>query len=376
VKRTLIAHVIFPRRSLLRPVPEFAWEAVQALARTDDLDVDVLMPLPIAQARQLQKKWPSGIEARLLQLVPQPTLIPYLPIPRRSTESATAAIATHLMRRPRAGRPRVLHGSFLDEGGFAAAMAARVLDAPSIVVAHGSDVRAARGLVEGIGRKKRALKSIAHAKAVLAVSNHLAQELALLGARAEVLPFTASAQLFPEAPRANRDRPLILFVGRLTREKGVDLLLEALARMENQSARLELVGADPGQLDLRGMIARLGLSDRVSIAGELELAELPARYAACSLLALPSRSEGLPCVVAEALLSGRPVVASDVGGVSEVVDDGVGRLVPSEDVARLSAALDDVLREDYDPRALRARALPATWERTGPRLAAITRALL
>jgi teichuronic acid biosynthesis glycosyltransferase TuaC len=360
---------------LLRPVPEFAWEAVEALAHTEDLDVDVLMPLPIAPLRKL-RRWPDGIEARLSSLVPRPTLIPYVPLPRRSTESATAAIATHLLRRPRAGRPRVLHGSFLDEGGFAAAMAGRVLDAPAIAVAHGTDVRAARGEVEGIGRKRRALRTIASASRVVAVSNHLARELALLGARAEVVPFTASAELFPETPPPKTKSPRVLFVGRLTRDKGVDLLLEAFARMKDQRAKLELVGANPGELDLKSMAAQLGVAERVTFAGELPKAELPARYANASCLALPSRSEGLPCVVAEALLSGRPVVATDVGGVSELVDRSVGRLIPPEDVPALAQALDEVLAQAHDPKALRARVLPLTWERKGLRLAEITREML
>ena len=84
----------------------------------------------------------------------------------------------------------------------------------------------------------------------------------------------------------------------------------------------------------------------------------------------------LPCVVAEALLSGRPVVATAVGGVSELVDDAVGRLVPPDDAPRLAAALDEILVQEHDPRALLSRVLPLSWERTGPRLAAITRDLL
>jgi glycosyltransferase involved in cell wall biosynthesis len=210
---------------------------------------------------------------------------------------------------------------------------------------------------------------------VLAVSNHLAQELALLGARAEVVPFTASSEQFPEALKSRNEPPLILFVGRLSPEKGADLLLEAFAKMTNQSARLEMIGSDAGELDLKSLAARLGVGDRITFAGELPKSDLPARYAAASCLALPSKSEGLPCVVAEALLSGRPVVASDVGGVSELVDDSVGRLVPLGDAGALARALDEVLAADHDPKSLRARVMPFTWEKNGPKLAEITRSL-
>lgn len=381
MKRTPIAHVIFPRPNLLRPVPEFAWEAVRTLLATDDLDVDVIMPVPaISRAQGVLRRWrgarpwPQGLEERLSALEPRPTLVRYLPLPRRSVESATAAIATHLLRRPRAGRPDVLQGSFLDEGGFTAAMAARVLGVPSIVVAHGTDVRAARGRVEGIGRRRRALASLRSATKVLAVASQLAQDLALLGTRADLLPYTAMAARFPVRPAPAEEE--ILFVGRLSRAKGVDLLLEAFGRMKHREARLRLVGPEAGDLDVRSLAEQLGVLDRTRIEGEVSQEELPAIYGRASCLALPSRSEGLPCVVAEALLVGRPVVATDVGGISELVDDAVGRLVPPEDVPSLASALDAVLEERFSPEGLRCRVLPMTWERVGPRLAEITRSLL
>lgn len=353
------------------------------MTATEDLDVDVLMPVPAGPARALQnrarssrgaKPWPIGLDERLGELVPRPTLVPYIPLPRRSTESATAAIATHLVRRSRASRPRLIHGSFLDEGGYAAAMLGRVLGAPSILVAHGSDVRAARGQIGGVGRKRRALAAIAKAHRVIAVSSRLAGDLALLGARAEVLPFTARAADFPlAAPMPGP--PTILFVGRLTREKGIDVLLSAFARMKTR-ALLELVGPDPKDIDLEGECRRLGIADRVVIAGELPQGELPDRYAEAACLALPSRSEGLPCVVGEALLVGRPVVATDVGGVAELVDDRVGALVPPGDADAFALALDRTVARRFEPQILRDRALPMTWERVGPKLAEITRRLL
>lgn len=373
MKRTPIAHIIFPRARLVRPIPEFAWDAVRAMTETNDLEVEVLIPVPARSVRRYAG-WPEEIEAQLNELRPRPTLIPYVPIPRRSIESATVALSLHLMRRPRASRPRVLQGSFLDGGGFSAVMAARVLDAKSIVVAHGSDVQAARGNVSDRGSTRRAKKAVTSATRTLAVSSYLASELVVLGARAEVLPYTARASDFPLMPRPKAGIPTILFVGRLTREKGVDLLLEALARMKSK-ARLELVGPDMGTLDVNALANKLGVADRVTIGGELERPDLVSRYASATCLALPSRAEGLPCVIAEALLVGCPVVATDVGGVGELVDDRVGALVEPEDAAALADALDRVLTQRYEPAALRERVLSMTWERTGPRLAEITRAL-
>jgi teichuronic acid biosynthesis glycosyltransferase TuaC len=389
VKRTPIAHVIFPRPSLDRPVPEFAWEAVRAVASTPDLDVTVLVPVPAPLARRAQgamrrargaAAWPEGIDEALLALEPRPVLVPYLPVPRRSVEAATATLAAHLVRRNRALRPRVVQGSFLDEGGYAAAMLGRVVGCPSVAVAHGTDVRAARGEVPGeIGRRRRALETLRAADRVLAVSAELAQSLAVLGVRAEVVRFTSSAERFPLCtvrPRAAE----LLFVGRVGRAKGVDLLLEAVAKQRHRDVRVRLVGPEVGDLDVLSTAARLGLAGRVELLGERPHAELPALYATSSCLVLPSRSEGLPCVLVEALLTGRPVVATDVGGVSELVDDTVGRLVPAGDAFQLAAALDQVVDAQrdgrFDPAALRARALPMTWEVTAPVLAGLTRELL
>ncbi|MCB9655650.1 MAG: glycosyltransferase [Deltaproteobacteria bacterium] len=409
MRRTPIAHVIFPRFDVVRPVPEFAWEAARALLETDDLDVEVLMPVPARVLRRAQSllrnfrgaaHWPAELDERLRALDPRPTLVPFVPVPGRSIEAATAAIAAHMVARPRAGRPRSIQGSFLDEGGYAAAMIGRVVGCPAIVAAHGTDVRAARGHLSGNAkrhrRQQRALEALRHADRVVAVCHHLAQELAILGARADVLPFTARASHFTgiigqparkaQGPqgRAHGHDAEVLFVGRVSREKGVDTLLNAFARTgvrRQRGMKLRLVGPSADGFDVRALAEHLGVADGVIIHGEVPQDQLPALYANAACLVLPSRAEGLPCVVAEALLMGLPVVASDVGGMRELVDDQVGRLVPNDAPERLAErfaiAIDEVVMAAeagaYDPAVLRARALPTTWEHSGPKLAELTR---
>lgn len=387
MKRTPVAHVIFPRPSPTRPVPEFAWHAAAALTHTNDLDVTILMPVPVPVARRIQgwarrlrgsAAWPADLEAGLARLVPRPVLVPYLPAPRRSTESAAVALAAYLIRRPRAGRPQVVQGSFLDEGGYAAAAVGRVLGVPSVAVAHGTDVRVARAqTADGVNRGRRARTTLARADHVVAVSHQLAQELAVLGVRAEVLPFTSDAARFV-ASAPPEGAPEILFVGRVGRAKGVDRLLEAFSRVKHPAATVRLVGPSVGDVDVEKTIDVLGLSGRVFVEGEMPQDELPGRYARAACLALPSRGEGLPCVIVESLLSGRPVVATAVGGVGELVDDATGALVNDPSPDRLAAALDAVLerRHSFDPEALRRRAMPYTWQASGPRLVSLTRSLL
>lgn len=385
MKRIPIAHVIFPRPSLARPVPEFAWEAARRAAQAPDLDVAVYVPVPVPALRALSgaarrrrgaPAWPEGLERALLALTPRPVLVPYVPVPRRSTEAAAAAVAAHLLRQP--SQPRLVQGSFLDEGGYAATRVAGVLGVPSVVVAHGTDVRAARGEVSGVGRTRRARAALARADRVLAMSNRMAQDLVALGVRAPVVPFTSSAERFRLAAHFPRHRQ-VLFVGRLSVAKGVPVLLEAFARLGRRDTTLRLVGPR-ADYPVEAELARLGLEGRVTVDAELPQEELPKIYGKATCLALPSQAEGLPCVAVESLLVGRPVVATRVGGLPELVRADTGALVEVGDVGGLAAALDAVLEQvsggRYETEALRSAALPFAWEASGPRMVQVVRGLI
>ncbi len=146
-----------------------------------------------------------------------------------------------------------------------------------------------------------------------------------------------------------RDPARIAFVGRLTQEKGVHDLLEAVAslRVSHPRVRLELAG--DGDADA---IARraydLGIGDRVLIRGWCDAPARERMLARAGVFALASHAEGLPMSLLEAMAAGCPVVASRVGGIPDAVQDGTdGLLVPAGDVPALAAALARVL-EDRD----------------------------
>ncbi len=150
--------------------------------------------------------------------------------------------------------------------------------------------------------------------------------------------------------------PLVLCCGRLAPEKGVDVLLHALPLVRGRvpRARLWLVGDGPSRPELEGLALRLGLSGAVHFAGSVE--DPAPLWRAADAAVLPSRTEGLPLALLEALATGLPVVATAVGGTPEVMDDHSGALVPPGDAGGLARALTWALEsEEAQARAARGR---------------------
>ena len=126
-------------------------------------------------------------------------------------------------------------------------------------------------------------------------------------------------------------RPRVLCVGRLVPEKGQSVLLHAFARLADRGvdAELELVGYGPAENDLKRLAERLGLADRVIFAGAVGQDAIGAHYEAASVFCLPSFWEGIPVVLMEALACRRPVIATAVAGVRELVREGKTGLLVS-----------------------------------------------
>lgn len=141
----------------------------------------------------------------------------------------------------------------------------------------------------------------------------------------------------------------LLFVGRLVNQKGLDVLLKALTKMKDHNDwTLTIAGEGPLKDELALASHKLGLSDRVVFRGWLERDHLPAVYEQADVFVLPSRDEGMPNAMLEAMAAGLPVIGSKVAGLDEVViDDETGLLVPVEDDDALAHALRTVI-EDRD----------------------------
>ena len=149
----------------------------------------------------------------------------------------------------------------------------------------------------------------------------------------------------PDGPESDRiaGDPAVLFVGRLVEGKRPSDALSAIERVRDAhpDVKLSFVGTGPLRDDLERHVTERGLGGTVEFLGEVSHEEMPTVYRAADLFVLPSRAEGLPRTVLEALATGTPVVTSDLSQLRSVVE-GVGRTVPVGDVAGFANALDEL----------------------------------
>lgn len=185
---------------------------------------------------------------------------------------------------------------------------------------------------------------------IVAVSEQEAAEgretLGRAGDRIVVIPNGVDRTRFsPEGPTADRrDTPLIVCIGRLSRQKGQDIAIAALARMEHRDAHLRLVGDEypPGERRrLEEMASALGVAERIEWWGNV--ADTAPQFRAADVVIAPSRWEGMSLVFLEAMACGAPLVVTDVFGSQAIGPGGV--IIPPEDPDSLARSIDELLSD-------------------------------
>ncbi len=240
------------------------------------------------------------------------------------------------------------------------APAARRLGIPTVTTVHGfvgGDWK--NRLYEWVQR--RAYRSF---DAVVAVSRPLRDRLVLDGVPSNRIHVIQNGwqENAPPFDRATARHVLgvsaegfrVGWVGRLSSEKGPDVLLEALVHLTDLPLSVSMVGNGRERQSLRARVQRLGIERQVHWHGLVP--DMARRFAAFDILVLSSRTEGTPIVLFEAMAAGVPIVAACVGGVPDVVSPGEALLVPPEDPVALAAAIRAVYRNPAEARTRAQRA--------------------
>lgn len=210
---------------------------------------------------------------------------------------------------------------------------------------------------------RQAARVVACSRSLAASAVALAPEIA---GRVTVVPNGVDATRFGTGTPFAHRRPYVLAIGRLTPQKGFDLLVDAFARLGAGAYGIDLLiaGDGPERVPLEAAAKRLRVGDRVRFLGAVDETRAASLFRGACVVACPSRWEGLPLVCLEAMASGCAVVAAAVDGIPDAVSDGeTGVLVPPEDPAALADALAALLADDERRRRLGERARVVARER-------------
>jgi glycosyltransferase involved in cell wall biosynthesis len=284
--------------------------------------------------------------------------IPYPALPAVSRPLNGWAAARSILSDVRRFQPEIILNYIVYPDGYAALRVGQALGVPVVVTAIGSDLNKIPDPLCG-ALTRRVLR---RADFLITVSGDLRETALGMGAdpvRSRAVLNGCDTSIFHprDAREARRllgiseDGEAIVYVGRLDTAKGLGELIEATAqlRMERPQAHCYIVGDGPDKPLLVEAIAKHDAGQGVTLVPACPTDQVALWMAAADLVTLPSYREGCPNVVIEALASGRPVVASDVGGIPELMDHHCGRLVPARDAGALKVALGEALAQEWDP---------------------------
>ena len=286
---------------------------------------------------------------------------PALPLASRPFNGWLAARV--LLKHVQSFSPDLIFSFFLYPDGYAALKIGQALGVPVVAMGIGSDIHSIGDRISAL-HTRRVLREIDF---LVTVSGDLRYKALEMGATAEksraVVNGCDLAVFHPhdrlqarEKLQIDADAEAVVYIGRMDVRKGLRELVQAAASLRTQRPRLHvyLVGEGPDRPEVEGAIEASDAAEYIHLLPGCAFDDVAVWMAAANLVTLPSYMEGCPNVVLEALACGRTVVATNVGGIPEILSEECGRLVPPRDARSLAMALAEVLDCSWDAAAISA----------------------
>lgn len=264
----------------------------------------------------------------------------------------------------------VIDAHYYYPDGVAAALLAKYFNKPLTITARGSDIN----LISNYAIPRKLMQWASHrAYASIGVSQALTQAMANIGmpqTRLKMMPNGVDLDRFHLQPQTDAraalgwpGQPTLLSVGNLVENKGHHIAIQVLSHLPE--FRLVIAGEGPEYKALQLLAIQLDVAGRVQFLGRVAQDQLATCYCAADILVLASSREGWPNVLLESMACGTPVVATNVGGIPEIVTSEVaGRLMATRDAAAALQSIQDLWRNMPTRKAVQARALDSSWQNT------------
>jgi len=325
----------------------------------DEYNLSIMIPIAFPDWFKHRKQIKQSSEMRF---------VPYFYLPkvgrRFYSVSMFLSILLHSGLWLKKRKPSTIMASWAFPEAVAASWLSRLYHTKFFFKVHGSDINL-HGKVPA--RAKQILAAAKKAQGILSVSKALANELEKMGVEAEkiqVIYNGVNHEKFGASYPTTMQNNYILYIGNLKHDKGVMELLEGFNQIKEQHLDLHLVYAGSGAMNdkLVQFVSTHNLSGRVKFLGSVAHDELPAWLSNATALCLPSYNEGVPNVVLESMAAGTPVLTTTVGGIPEVVDEGIcGQLIPPKDTEAVANGLNELLSRQFTADKIKQHALQFAW---------------
>lgn len=243
----------------------------------------------------------------------------------------------------------IIHAHSTIPTGFIGVIVGKIMGKPVFITTHGMDVN---NFIETSFLKQLMLFSLKSCDKIICVSEDLANTIADLGIDSKIVVLRNAVDTNKFKPLKNmeirqkygikKNSILILFVGYLDVFKGIFELIDAFFEVnkENNDLKVMIIGEGPQESKIKDKVSKLKLDTSIIFTGKISSEDIPQYYQAADIFVLPSYTEGTPLAVIEAMACGLPIIASNVGGISEIViSNENGFIISPKNIKELSSKL-------------------------------------